>query len=64
MNAQTVLQMREAAGTDDKTSDGEDDVGDGDSEFDYDSDASDVTTGWDSQDDSFSSDEGMRATDW
>lgn len=39
----------------------EDDVDHYDGEFEYDSDDSDVTTGWDSQADDFSSDEGMPA---
>lgn len=59
-----VLQMREDAGVEDTSPDGEYDDRDYDSTFDYDSEDSDVTTGWDSQDNSFSSDEGMLATEW
>lgn len=42
----------------------EDDVDQYDGEFEYDSDDSDVTTGWDSEDDYFSSDEGMQVMEW
>lgn len=52
--------MRRDAGIDTTA---EDDPTQYDSTFEYDSDNSDVTAGWNSQDDSLSSDEGMRATD-
>lgn len=62
VNPQHVLQMRLDAGIDDAMSDGSDEESDGDS-FDYDSADSDVTHGWNSQDDSLSSDDGMRTED-
>lgn len=53
-----ALQMRRDAGID---TTGEDDLDHYEGEFEYDSDDSYVTTGWDSQADDFSSDEGMPA---
>lgn len=59
-----VLQMREQVGLDDTTPHGKYDDQNYESEFEYDSDASDVTTGWESDGNSLSSDEGMIATAW
>lgn len=56
--------MRQDAGVDDTTPDGEYDNDLYDSEFEYNSDDSAVTQGWESDDNSLSSDEGMLLTEW
>lgn len=64
VHAGTVPQMRQNAGIDDVTVDGESDLDGYESVLEHDSDDSQVTTGWDSQDDYFSSGEGMQGRDW